>query len=217
MNTSARGAARILALTIAVAGFAAACSSSSTPAPATQAPATQAPASQAAAATDNGGGSISIPSFALPSFPSEAKDLEALLPASYCNVALTKASMAGADALGGNIDPTFAAALSALNKTPADVSVAFGTANGATDPKCTVNFFALRIAGADQSQLQQVYSAAATNNGDTVSTVNLGGKDVTKDVDPNGSNTYLIFKGDTAVGVTADSDDQAGPALAAIP
>jgi len=212
MKTSARGAARLLVFTIAVAGLAAACSSSSTPAPASQAPASQAPASQAAAATDNGGGSISIPSF-----PSEAKDLEAMLPAKYCNTPLTKASMSGASVLGSGTDPTFAAALQALGKSPNDVSIAFGTANGATDPKCQVNFFALRIAGADQGQFQQVYEAAATKDGDTISHVNLGGKDVVKDVDSSGSATYAFFKGDVGIGVTADTDDEAGPALAAIP
>jgi hypothetical protein len=215
MNTSALEAARLLVFTIAVAGLAAACSSSSTPAPVSVAP-TQAPASQAAAPSSNGGGSISIPSLAIPSLPNQAPDLEAMLPATFCNKTLTKTSFAGTAALSNS--PGFAAALQALGKTPSDVSAAAaGDFSGSADPKCDVTFFAIRIAGADPSQLQQVFEAASQQQGDTISHVNLGGKDVVKDTTKGGSTTYVVFKGDTGIGIDAKSDDIAATAIAALP
>jgi hypothetical protein len=213
MKTSARGAVRVLILPVLLAALAAACSSSSTPAPANT-PAPTAAATAAAPSVGLGGGG----SLALPSLPNQATDLEAMLPATFCSQPVTKASVAGAAVLGPNVDPTFAAALQALGKTPNDVSAAFGTVTAASsDPNCSVNFFALRIAGADQSQLQQVYEAAATKGGDTITHVNLGGKDVIKDTQSDGSSQYIIMKGDTAIGVSADSDAAAGAGIAALP
>jgi hypothetical protein len=213
MNMSARGAVRIFIVPLALTALLAACSSSSTPAPAANTPA---PTVAVPSIGLGGGGSISIPSLAIPSLPNQAPDLEAMLPSTFCNKTLTKTSMSGAAALSGNAD--FAAALQALGKTPSDVSAAgAGNFSGSTDPKCDVTFFAIRIAGVDQGTLQQVFEAAATKQGDTVSHVNLGGKDVAKDTTSSGSSTYVVFKGDTGIGVTAPSDDVAATAIAAIP
>ena len=219
MNTSARGAARILVFTVAVAALAAACSSSSTPAPpaATAAP-TQAPASQPAAATDNGGGSISIPSLSLGSFNlNQAPDLEAKLPSTFCNQTVGKLSMGGAEAFSGSTDPTFAAALQSLGKQPSDVAFAYGTISDTSQPTCDVSFFAFQIKGVDQSQFEAVLIAAAKANGDTVSQVSLGGKNVIKDVTAGGSTTYAYVNGDTALGVQTDTDEAAAKGLAAMP
>lgn len=209
MNTSARAVVRIVVLPLALTALLAACSSSSTPAPAVNTPAP----TVAAPSIDLGAGG----SIAIPSLPNQATDLEAMLPTTYCGSTLTKASMAGAAVLGPNIDPTFAAALQALGKTADDVSAAFGTAPGASDPNCSANFFALRIKGADQSQLEQVYEAAATKGGDTITHVSMGGKDVIKDTQSDGSSQYIIMKGDTAIGVSADTDAAAAAAIAALP
>jgi hypothetical protein len=211
MNTSARGTVRVFVLPVVLAALAAACSSSSTPAP------SNAPVPTVAAPSiDLGGGSISIPSLALPSLPNQATDLEAMLPSTFCGKPVTKASVAGAAVFAGSTDPTFAAALQAIGKTPADVSVAFGTV--VADPTCDTTFAAFQIKGVDQGQFQQVYEAASTHQGDTVSHVNLGGKDVVKDVSSSGgSTTYVYFKGDVALAVMAKSDADAAKGLAAMP
>jgi hypothetical protein len=213
MNTSARSVVRSVVLPLALTALLAACSSSSTPAPAANTPA---PTAAAPSIGLGGGGSISIPSLAIPSLPNQAPNLEAMLPSAFCNKPLTKTSMSGTEALSSSAD--FAAALQALGKSPSDVSAAAaGNFAGSTDPKCDVSFFAIRIAGVDQGKLQQVFEAASTQQGDTISHANLGGKDVAKDTTKSGSTTYVVFKGDTGIGVIAPSDDVAATAIAALP
>jgi hypothetical protein len=77
-------------------------------------------------------------------FPHEAQDLEALLPETFCNEPLTRASHAGA---GGSLDPTIAAALKASGKTDQEVSTAFGSVDNPTETTCEDEFFAVRVAG----------------------------------------------------------------------
>src|SRR5262245_60576144 len=55
------------------------------------------------------------------------QDLESVLPKTIGGVAITALSMTGDQFLGeGSTSPELSAALAALNKTPADLSVAFG-------------------------------------------------------------------------------------------
>jgi len=69
-----------------------------------------------------------------------------------------------------------------------------------------VTFIAIRFAGADSSKLLQVFQAASQASGQTVTSVNIGGKAALKATDSSGSNSYFYVKNDTILGVTAPDD-----------
>ena len=78
-----------------------------------------------AGAASSAGPSLLIPSLAVPSvvLPNDAKELEALLPATMCGQSSLKTSLAG-DTFATSGDEDLKALMEQLGKTPADVSFA---------------------------------------------------------------------------------------------
>jgi hypothetical protein len=211
----------------------AACSgSSATPSPTTAAPPSVASASPSASAAPSSSAApsgSSLPSIALPSgsgaFPSfslphEDPALEAVLPSSINGAQLQKGSFKGAGFVqgAGNNAKQFTDFLGALGKSPNDVSFAIavdmsGTFQGSVG--------AFRVAGADQGQLMTAFTAAAKQgaSGAQVTQANVGGKDVTKIVDPTDTSgaQYVYGKGDTLFLAQAKDDATAATMLQALP
>jgi len=174
------------------------------------APSTEASVAASEATSSEAAASGGAPSFALPSLPSQAKDLEAELPGTLCGATATKLSMNGASFLSGS-GTEFAGALTALGKSPSDVSVAVAQAGDC-------GAIALRIAGIDQGTLQAAMLAAAQKAGCTApSQSSVGGKSVYVATDTSGKKSYVYFKGDTMFIAEASSDTDAGAILQALP
>jgi hypothetical protein len=188
------------------------CGAAATPIPSAAAP-SQAPSvapsvAESAAASEAPAASQASPGFSL---PSEAKDLEALLPSTVCGAAATKVSMNGQSFLSGSGNE-FAGALSALGKSPSDVSVAVAAAAGG----CSA--VAIRIAGIDQNALQSAMLAAAQKGSGTAPTQSsIGGKTVYVAPDSSGKKSYVYFKGDTMFIAEADTDANAAAIIQALP
>ena len=213
-----------LAASAALAILVAACSSSATPSPTappaaaasvapsvapSAAPSMQASAAPAASTAPAASGAL--PSLTL---PNEDTNLEALLPSTFGGAKLQKLSMKGADFLGQSSNADLANALSSLGLTAADVSVAIASDIAETSG---LTFIAIRFAGADSSKLLQVFQAASQASGQTVTSVNLGGKAALKATDSSGSSSYFYVKNDTILGVTAPDDATAATMLAVLP
>jgi hypothetical protein len=181
-RTSFRAIALIVSALVA-----AACSGggAATAAPATQAAqASTAPASQAPAATDAGN-----PSFALPSFHGNV-DLEKLIPTSIGGEAITTLSMTGDQFVGSGADAQLGAVLTALNKQPSDLSVAFG---GNT----TVTIIAFQVNGVTGSQiLDAFYNASKATLDATITDVTIAGKAAKKETptDTTADPSYIYVK-----------------------
>jgi len=205
---TARRTARPIAAFAGLAILIAACGNgAATTAPATQGAATQAPATQVPSTAVAGGPSTDP----LASFHG-AQDLEALLPDAIAGVPVIKASVTGTDfmsTLGGSEE--LGSALTALGKTPADLSVAFGSAGTGT-------IFAFQVNGVPGAQILSALFAAQSE-GSTVTDVTLGGKSVKK-VIASGETTasYIYSAGDvvfvTLAGIT---DAQLNDLFAALP
>jgi hypothetical protein len=210
------GTIRRLAGTAALIGLLAGCGSAASQAPASASAAAVGPSvaptiAPSVAPPSEAAGSVG-PSIALPSFvlPSEAKDLEALLPDTMCGATATKTSQSGQSFTAGG-DEDFAKVLAALGKSPSDVAyaIAFGADSG-----CAAGIF--RIQGVDTGTLQAAFQAQAQANGDTFTDKNLGGKDVK--VQTTGSSTsYFYFKGDAVIFATAKTDADAATVLQQLP
>ena len=183
--------------------------------PAESAAGSVAEASTGAASPESSTGSSAggiLPSFAIPSLPSQAKDLEALLPSTMCGAAATKTSLTGA-ALTTAADPTFIATLQALGKTVNDVSFALAFS---TDQKCGAGIF--RIAGADPGTLQSTMVAQQQKSGETFTQGNVGGKSVFISNSSSGAGKqYVYFHGDAVVFAQAPDDTAAATILQALP
>jgi hypothetical protein len=150
------------------------------------------------------------PSIALPSLPSEAKDLEAVLPSSLCGTTATKVSLSGAS-FAANADPDFKAVLSALGKSPSDVAFAIAIAG---DSGCGAGIF--RVQGVDSGALQAAFNAQVQKSGDTFTDKNVGGKDV-KIQATSGVSNYLYFKGDALIFASAKTEADAASILQQLP
>ena len=133
------------------------------------------------------------------------------LPNTLCGEPATKFSFSGATFESG-ADPEFRQLLSALGKTPSDVSMAVGVLP--SGKKCSVGIF--RVKGADPNQFKQVFLAAAAKSGDTYSETSLGGKTVLADPTSD-SIQYGYFKGDALFFATADSPADADALIASLP
>ena len=146
-----------------------------------------------------------------PEVPSFDKELEAKLPDTFDGEALVKYSLSGTDAVRG--DPTTLAVITAAGKTEDDFSIA-----GAVGQTSGVSFMAIRLKGADEVVIQQLFERSAEQSGDKVEKVSLGGRDVYRISGPSGTGAvFFLVKGDTAVGLTAADDASAEKALAALP
>jgi hypothetical protein len=178
------------------------------------APASVAEASAAAgseAAPSEGGPSLALPSFAIPSLPSEAKDLEALLPSTICGAASTKTSISGAS-LGQAVDKTFLDTLTALGKSVNDVSFALAIS---TSTSCGAGIF--RIAGVDPGALQSTMIAQEQKSGEAFSQGNVGGKAVFISSGSGTGKQYVYFHGDAVIFAQAPDDTQAASILQQLP
>lgn len=160
---------------------------------------------------------------AIPSLPSDAKDLEALIPDKIGNLTLIKASMTGKEFVGSAGAPQEAQDfLSGLGVSTDDVTVALGLGADTTGVGHAVAVLLFRAQGASSDRLLSLFKEATDRERKTPldwQPASLGGKDVQKAADPQqGGNTiYLYATGDLLVFVTAGDDTQAGEALAALP
>lgn len=189
--------APLVGLTILVAacggGAATAAPGATTPAGSTAASATQAPA----------GTSGTEPSIVLPSFdlPSGDAALEELLPDDIAGETVQKFSMTGDTFMGAGPNPEVEAVLSQFNKTPGDLSVAFG----GTD---AVGLIAYRLKGVDGSQFFNAFLVAAGAGGAvTVTDANYGGKAIRKVVSPNEDiGTVYVYTAGDVMYIVGDED-----------
>jgi hypothetical protein len=193
-------------------------------APASSAPesaAASAAAPSAAAPSEAAASQAAASEGAFPSFllPSDAKELEALIPDTICGAKVTKTSMKGADIFSNGDDPTISAVLSSLGKTPADVSAAAAFVLSGDSP-CGV--FIFRIQGADEGKLRDIFKQLADKEGTKYSDASIGGKSVEKvEPDPGESGLskfqYAYVKGDGLISVAADTEAHAADIISQLP
>jgi len=194
-------------------GCGSAAPSTSTAASASVAAPSEAPstaASQAEPSSAEGSSAPSsqpVPSFSL---PSEAKDLEALLPDTLCGSPATKASVAGAS-LANSAGKEFLTGLAALGKSTSDVTFAFAFATSG----CGAGIF--RIAGVDQNTLQTAMLTAVQSGGQTFAQSSLAGKTVFTDSSSGSGKQYVYFHGDAVIFATAPDDTKATEILQSLP
>jgi len=161
-------------------------------------------------------------SSALPSFtlPSNAKELEALLPDTLGGVTLTKASMKGSDFVNSaTSNEELTSWLKGVGKSLNDVSAAYAFDLTGTTPAA---IFAFRVQGVDSAQLiDGLKKSVDTSNSTTLtwSTANVGGKNVQQVADPNtaGSTLYLYGTADIVFFVSTKDAATAAEALSALP
>jgi len=164
-------------------------------------------AAESVASASQPASSQAVPSFTL---PSEAKDLEALLPATLCGAPATKASLTGAS-FAQSGQSQFLDALKAIGKTAADVAfaIAVGPGNG-----CTAGIF--RVAGADPNLLKSAMLASQAQSGQAATQQSVGGKDVFVTAGANAT-TYVYFHGDAVIFAGAKTETDAATILQALP
>lgn len=194
---TARTSVRALALLTGALLVAACAGGAPTNAPA----ATQDGLATAAATQGPGATDASEPSFALPSLHGNV-DLEKLIPASIGGEDMTTMSMTGEDFVGSGSDTDLTAVLDALNKQPADLSVAFG---GNT----AVQIIAFQVSGVPGSQILDAFrSAAGSTLAVTISNTTIAGKAAQK-VTPTDTTqlpSYLYIKNDVVFSIAAGGD-----------
>jgi hypothetical protein len=207
------GIAGVLALMVAACSSGPASSPSASATPITS-------ASQSTAPTVAPTASASESESALPSFelPSNAKDLEALLPDELGGDTLQKFSMTGADFMTqGSDNEEFVDFLDRVGAQPQDISVAFAFA--ATDAQKGI--FAFRVKGADSDQLEEEFQKSFETDtpGITWTSDVISGKQVhtaTTDAD-TGEKTFLYVRDDIVFAVIASDDDTAVEAFSKLP
>ncbi len=189
-----------LALAAATAVAIAACGApAGTSAPATGAPTTVAPASQPPASLLPG---LSFgPGFSF-ELPSVDKELEGLLPDDIAGEAFTKSSVGGEAFLQGLGQEEFQQALTALGKTPADLTAALAGNSKAF-------LIAFRVKGVPAGMFLDSFVLAASEEGAQLTDITIGGKQAKRFSDPDGTTMYIYLTGDTIVTVSPISQDQA--------
>src|SRR6266550_487313 len=157
---------------------------------------------------------------AQPSFdlPSNAKELEALLPDTLGGQKLTKASYKGSDFVNSsNSNEEFKTWLSSVGKSLDDVSAAFGFAASGTSGSA---IFAFRVQGVDNGRLVDAFktSMGTTNSTMTWTSANVGGKNVQRSEDPDTKTAiYLYGTADLLFFVTTNDTKVAEEALQHLP
>ena len=207
MNSLRAALAAILLLALA----AAACSSGG--ASASPTPSASVPSVEPSIASSSEG--------ALPSLPSGAEDLEALIPDTIGGVALQKLSMRGnAFANSGGASAEAEEFLRTLGVSPEDVSVAIGFGLS-TDTDSGVAVFVFRAEGADSDRLLQAFKDATDAERETPlewESVNIGGKQVERAADPEQNNrVYLYVKDDLLAFVATTNEDDEAEVLGGMP
>lgn len=176
---------------------------------ATSAAATQVPVTQAPAGT---GGAV--PTLNLSSFHADVQ-LEELFPDQIGGQTLTVLSMSGAELMGDGSSPELEATLTALGKSPSDLSVAFGGVTGVT-------IIAFQIKGvAGGSILTEFFKAYQQETESSITDVTIGGKAVKKIVptDTGEETTYVYTSRDVvfAVGGEEITDAQLTEVFSKLP
>jgi hypothetical protein len=147
-------------------------------------------------------------------FPSEAKDLEAVIPDTICGAKAQKLSLKGKDVFNPDNEAAagIEAALQSVGKSTADVSAAAGIPL-APNSDCTV--IIIRIDGIDEGQLRDLLIAEAKKENQTFQETTLGGKTVYTD-DPTKFG-YTYIKGDGVIIFTAGTKKEAEELIAQLP
>jgi len=150
--------------------------------------------------------------------PSNAKELEALLPDSLGGVKLVKASYKGSDFLNSaNSNEEFKTWLTSVGKSLDDVSAAFGFAASGTSGSA---IFAFRVQGVDNGKLIDAFktSAAQGSSAMTWTSANVGGKNVQQAQDPDTKSTVSLYgPADLLFFVTTNDPAVAQEALSHLP
>jgi hypothetical protein len=156
-----------------------------------------------------------------PSLPSEAGDLEALIPDTVGGVTLQKLSMRGNEfANSGSASAEAEEFLNNLGVSPDDVSVAIGFGIS-PDSGSGAAVFVFKAEGADSGRLLQTFKDATDAERDTPlewESATVGGKQVERATDPEMDNrVYLYVTGDLLVFVATANEDDAAEVLAGLP
>jgi hypothetical protein len=180
-------------------------------APATPSAAALSSAPPSEAAASGPAASAPVPGF---TFPSEAKDLEAVIPDTICGAKVQKLSLKGKDVFNANNEGAaeIEAVLNSIGKTTADVTAAAGFGL-ASDSGCSVTI--IRIAGADEGQLRDVLKAQAVKEKQTFTETTVGGKTVYQG--DTGKFDYTYIKGDGVIIFTAGTQKEAEDLIAQLP
>jgi hypothetical protein len=156
----------------------------------------------------------------LPSLPSSAKDLEALIPDEIGGITLQKFSMQGDEFVssGGATEET-QQFLKGLGVDTDDVAVAAGFGSS-TDTGALV-VFVFRADGAGTDRLLTVFKKALDSDRDEAlewEAANVGGKQVERasDAEQEGQ-VYLYAQGDVLFYLAATREEDAAEALEALP
>jgi hypothetical protein len=183
------------------------CSSAGTAATPTPSPTPTPPATPSATASN------ALPSFNL---PSNAKELEALLPDTLGGVKLTKASMKGTDFVNSaSSSPELKAWLNSVGKSLNDVSAAYAFDLTGTSPAAV---FAFRVQGVDHTQLIDKLKTSMQSDG-TVSSwtsANVGGKDV-QQAEASDGTLNVYGTADIVFFITTNNATLAAEALSHLP
>ena len=106
--------------------------------------------------------------------------------------------------------------LSQLGKTPADVNLAFASADATKAPNCGVTVGVFQISGASKDAIQTVFLAASLQDETPYTESNVGGKDVFQDKSSS-DKSYAYFKDGGVFFVQAPDDATAATVLATMP
>lgn len=203
---------RVAAATICLGLLAAACgggaSSTST------STASPSPTAQPSAAGSSG--------LAVPSLPSSAKDLEALIPDEIGGISLTKFSMQGNEFVNsGSSTEETQKFLEGLGVSTDKVAVAAGY-GVATDSGDALAVFVFRAEGAGTERLLTLFKEATDADRQAPldwKTATVGGKQVERAIDPEQDNqvVYLYASGDVLFFLASTKEENAADALEALP
>jgi hypothetical protein len=153
---------------------------------------------------------VALPSITL---PSNAKELEALLPSTLGGKTLTKFSMKGSDFVTQTTsNPELVAWLNSVGKSLNDVSAAyaFDMTGGSS------GIFAFRVAGVDHTTLLSTLQTAMASQMPTWTTETVGGKSVQTGTD-SGNTEYIYATQDLVFIVFTNDPAAAAEALSHLP
>ncbi len=145
----------------------------------------------------------------------DADALAAMIPATVGDVAMSVTITDADSYVRANVNRQLSPILTALNKTPTDVTVA--TATGASTGGATLFIDAVQVSGADAEALLTAFQTAASAvPGTTVEAADVGGKSVVKAT--TASYTMAVYaSGDVLFYVQSPDAALVDQAIAALP
>jgi hypothetical protein len=213
---------RLLALAPLVAALVvAACSSTGASGSAGTSASAEASAPASAAASAEASATASAEASAAASASAEASagagggDLASKIPTTVGDITMATSTVDGEAYVVANVSRHLAPILTALNKTPTDVTVVQAT--GAASGGQTLFIDAVQIAGADVTSAMSAFQTAAeATPGETVKTSDMGGKSVIEVT--TSSYTLAVYgSGDTLFYVQSPDPDLVSQGVAALP